>query len=282
MHTIAIVGLGLIGGSLGLDLVRLGYRVLGVARRPETVQMALELGAVHEASTEIALVNTADVVVICTPLDRVVSMAERLLPHLQPHTVLTDVGSVKGAIAAPIEALWPNFVGGHPMAGKAEAGLAVAEAHLFRGRPYVITPTVSTPETSVATVAAIAQAIGAKLYRCTPEDHDRAVAWISHLPVMVSSSLIQACQQEPNPDLLALAQALASSGFRDTSRVGGGVPELGTFMARYNRPALLDALDRYQAQLSQVRQLIATEDWAGLEQHLTETQMARPAYLDEG
>lgn len=108
------------------------------------------------------------------------------------------------------------------------------------------------------------------------------MAWISHLPVMVSSSLIQACQQEPNSDLLALAQALASSGFRDTSRVGGGVPELGTFMARYNRPALLAALDRYQAQLSQVRQMIATEDWAALEQHLTETQSARPAYLDEG
>lgn len=282
MQTIAIVGLGLIGGSLGLDLVRLGYRVLGVARRPETVQLALDMGAVHEASTDIALVSTADVVVICTPLDRVVTMAESLVPHLQPQAVLTDVGSVKGAIAAPLEALWPNFVGGHPMAGKAEAGLAVAEENLFRGRPYVITPTPNTPAAAVETVAAIAQAIGAKLYRCTPEDHDRAVAWISHLPVMVSSSLIQACQREPNPDLLALAQALASSGFRDTSRVGGGVPELGTFMARYNRPALLDALDRYQAQLSQVRQMIATEDWAGLEKHLQATQAARPAYLDEG
>lgn len=111
MQTIAIVGLGLIGGSLGLDLVRLGYRVLGVARRPETVQLALDVGAVQAASTDIALVNTADVVIICTPLDRVVTMAESLVPHLQPQAVLTDVGSVKGAIAAPIEALWPNFVG---------------------------------------------------------------------------------------------------------------------------------------------------------------------------
>jgi arogenate dehydrogenase (NADP+) len=279
MQTIAIVGLGLIGGSLGLDLTRLGYSVLGITRRAETAQMALEKGAVHRASTDHHLVAEADVVFICTPMDGVIPMAEALVPHLREHTILTDVGSVKGILVRAIEARWPEFIGGHPMAGKAEAGLAVAEANLFRGRPYVLTPTAHTSDRAITTVADIAQQLGALLYRCQPDEHDRAVAWISHLPVMVSSSLIQACQQETDSGILSLAQALASSGFQDTSRVGGGVPELGTLMARYNREALLQALTLYQQQLGQMRQLIEAEDWQELQQRLTQTQAARPSYL---
>ncbi|HIK46044.1 MAG TPA: prephenate/arogenate dehydrogenase [Leptolyngbyaceae cyanobacterium M65_K2018_010] len=279
MHTIAIVGLGLIGGSLGLDLSRLGHTVLGIARRPETVDLALGMGAVQEASTDLRLVKTADLVFICTPLDRVVPLAQELIPHLQEPTILTDVGSVKGSIVRDLEAIWPNFVGGHPMAGKAEAGLAVAEAHLFRGRPYVLTPTERTPKPAQSILANLIQQLEARLYWCSPSDHDQAVAWISHLPVMVSSSLIQACQQEPQPAILALAQTLASSGFRDTSRVGGGSPELGTLMARYNREALLRALTIYQAELASLSHLIEREDWPALHQLLTGTQAARPAYV---
>jgi arogenate dehydrogenase (NADP+) len=280
MQTIAIVGLGLIGGSLGLDFTRHGYPVIGIARRQEMAQMAIKKGAVQQASTELRLVETADIVFICTPIDRVVAIAQALVPYLPKTAILTDVASVKGALVRDLEALWPNFVGGHPMAGKAEAGLAVAEADLFRGRPYVLTPTPHTPATALTAVTNLAQVLGARLFSCRPEDHDRAVAWISHLPVMVSSSLIQACQQEPLPDILTLAQTLSSSGFRDTSRVGGGVPELGTLMARYNRDALLYALTIYQQQLEQLKRLITTEDWEGLNQVLTQAQVARLAYVE--
>ncbi|NJL46383.1 MAG: prephenate/arogenate dehydrogenase [Leptolyngbyaceae cyanobacterium SM2_5_2] len=280
MQTVAIVGLGLIGGSLGLDLTRLGYRVIGVTRRPETAQMALAKEVVHQAGTDLPLVKEADIVVICTPMDGVVAIAQALLPHLKAATILTDVASVKGALVRELEALWPNFVGGHPMAGKAEAGLAVAEPNLFCGRPYVLTPTERTPQPAVTAMAHLAQQLGAHLYTCRPEEHDRAVAWISHLPVMVSSSLIQACQQEPEPTILALAQALASSGFRDTSRVGGGVPDLGTLMARYNRDALLQSLNLYQQQVERLKHWIVTEDWQGLHQFLSQAQGARPAYVE--
>lgn len=280
MHTIAIVGLGLIGGSLGLDFSGLGHRVLGVARRPETVDLALERGVAHQASTDLGLVSEADVVFLCTPIDGVIGLAEQVVPYLRPGAVLTDVSSVKGQLVPPLEALWPHFIGGHPMAGKAEAGLAVAEAHLFRGRPYVLTPTPQTSALALDTLTALVEQLEARRYTCSPADHDRAVAWISHLPVMVSSSLIQACQQEPKADLLALAQSLASSGFRDTSRVGGGIPELGTLMARYNREALLSAIALYQRQLGQVRALIEVEDWDGLHHFLAQAQGARPAYVD--
>jgi len=281
MKPIAVVGLGLIGGSLGLDFSRLGYRVLGVARRPETVEMAMERGVVHQASTDLSLVAEADVVFLCPPIDGVVGVAQQVVPHLKPEAILTDVSSVKGSLVPDLAALWPHFIGGHPMAGKAEAGLAVAEAHLFRGRPYVLTPTEETSPQDLDTLSELVDQLEARRFICFPADHDRAVAWISHLPVMVSSSLIQACQQEPNPELLKLAQALASSGFRDTSRVGGGVPELGTLMARYNREALLSSIALYQRQLGQIRALVEVEDWDGLHHFLAQTQAARPAYIDK-
>ncbi|NJL45782.1 MAG: prephenate/arogenate dehydrogenase [Leptolyngbyaceae cyanobacterium SM2_3_12] len=279
MSKIAIIGLGLIGGSLGLDLRQKGYTVVGIARRNETCYQALTLGAVDQAGTDLSLVQGADVVFICTPIDGVIATAKAIVPYLQTHAVITDVASVKGAIVPALTALWPHFVGGHPMAGKATAGLGVAEANLFRGKPYVLTPTEQTSASDLATVAALVEHLGADLYQCHPQAHDRAVAWISHLPVMVSSGLIQACLQEPDPEILALAQALASSGFRDTSRVGGGVPELGTLMARHNREALLQALAVYQGQLDHLTQLIQTENWDGLSLFLGQTQAARPTYV---
>ncbi|MBE9158648.1 prephenate/arogenate dehydrogenase [Nodosilinea sp. LEGE 06152] len=279
MERIAIIGLGLIGGSLGLDLTRQGYPVVGIARRAETAKAALAMGAATEAGTDLALVAGAEVVFICTPIDTVLATAKAIAPYLSAGAVVTDVASVKGELVPAIEALWPNFVGGHPMAGKAEAGLAVAEIGLFQGRPYVLTPTEATNPAALERVGAIATSLGANLCQCHPDQHDRAVAWISHLPVMVSSSLILACQQEADPDILSLAQTLASSGFQDTSRVGGGVPDLGTLMARHNRTALLDALTQYQHQLEQIKALIAAEDWDAVHNTLTQSQAARPAYL---
>ncbi len=279
MERIAIVGLGLIGGSLGLDLTGQGHAVTGIARRAETAAAALALGAVTDAGTDLALVAGADVVFICTPIDAVVATAEAMVPYLSAGAIVTDVASVKGEIVPAIEALWPGFVGGHPMAGKAEAGLSVAQVDLFRDRPYVLTPTPATPPEGLALVKTLATRLGANLCQCHPDQHDRAVAWISHLPVMVSSSLILACQQEPDAAILNLAQALASSGFQDTSRVGGGVPDLGTLMAHHNRTAVLDALTQYQHQLDHLKTLIAAADWDGLHHRLTQAQAARPAYI---
>ncbi len=281
MERIAIIGLGLIGGSLGLDLTRQGHSVIGIARRPETARAARAMGAVTEAGTDLGLVAGADVVFICTPIDVTVSTAAAMVLHLSPTAVVTDVASVKGEIVPAIEALWPGFIGGHPMAGKAEAGLAVAEAGLFCDRPYVLTPTEATKPLALERVRAIAVGLGANLCQCHPTQHDRAVAWVSHLPVMVSSSLILTCQQEADPDILALAQALASSGFKDTSRVGGGVPDLGTLMARHNRQALLAALTQYQQQIDHLKTLIAADNWDGLHDTLTQAQKSRPAYLKQ-
>jgi len=277
---VGVVGLGLIGGSLGLALRPLGHEILGVARRPETATRAIELGIADRAGCDLSLLAEADLVVLCTPIGAIEPTVRQLIPHLNPHTVLTDVGSVKQAIVQAIEPLWPNFVGAHPMAGTADSGIEAALPDLFVGRPFAITPTDRTPTEAISRVTAIAQDLRSTLYRCTPEQHDRAVAWISHLPVAISASLIAACGAEPDPETLALAQSLASSGFRDTSRVGGGNPELGVMMAQFNRPELLRSLQRYRDQLDQIIEAIDQQDWAALQTCYEQTQQARSAFVD--
>ena len=279
MINIGIVGLGLIGGSIGLDLRTLGYHVVGVSRREETCQQAIAIGAVDEANTKLSLLSRADLIFICTPIALIIPTVEQLIPLISATTILTDVGSVKKTIVEGASQIWPNFVGGHPMAGKAESGISVAQLGLFKARPYVLTPTENTPQESLGKVETITRLLNSQVYFCDPQEHDRAVAWISHLPVMASASLITACMSESNPTVLKLAQELASSGFRDTSRVGGGNPELGRMMAQYNRLEILRSLYSFREQIDEFIQDIEEADWRMIEQKLSYTEESRKHFL---
>ena len=276
---IGIVGLGLIGGSLGLDLRSLGHQVSGVSRQERTCKIAVARGAADEAATDLALLADTDLIFICTPIAHIRSTVSQLIPYISLATILTDVGSVKAAIVQEIAPLWSNFVGGHPMAGTAESGIEAALHGLFAGNPYVLTPTETTPHEAIALIESILRPLQVRLYQCQPEAHDRAVAWISHLPVITSASLIAACLSEADPNVLKLAQDLASSGFRDTSRVGGGNPELGLMMARYNRAEVLRSLVAYREQLDRMIHEISHENWVDFEETLRQTQAARPKFV---
>lgn len=273
---IGIVGLGLIGGSLGLDLRLFGFKVLGVSRHQHTCELAIARGVADDASVAFSLLAAADIVFICTPIASIVPIAKQIIPHLSPATILTDVGSVKTPVVEAIAPIWPNFIGGHPMAGTTQSGIDAAQRQLFAGRPYVFTPVAQTPPAGVQTLCEIARSLQAQVYHCSPSEHDRAVALISHLPVMVSASLIDACMAET--EVLKLAQQLASSGFRDTSRVGGGNPELGLMMAQYNREELLRSLCNYRHSLDQLILHIQQQDWQALEQLLQQTQLGRSQF----
>jgi arogenate dehydrogenase (NADP+) len=275
---IGIVGLGLIGGSIGLDLRSRGFDVFGVSSRQQTCDRAQERGVVNEASIHLSLMAAADVVFICTPLGSIEPIVRDLVPYLSPDTIVTDVGSVKTPIVQAVSSLWPNFVGGHPMAGTAESGIEAAVPDLFVGKPYVLTPQAQTPAAAVDRVEEIARLLGASVYRCSPLDHDRAVAWISHLPLVASATLVAAGDREGDRDIVNLAQHLASSGFRDTSRVGGGNPELGVMVAKYNREELLRSLSIYRDCLDEFISDIEAENWQALEHKLKLTQQARKNY----
>lgn len=276
---IGIVGLGLIGGSLAIDLRQLGHTILGVSRSPKTCQQAIDRNIAHQASPELSVLAAAEVIFLCTPIAALQATVEQLIPCLSPATILTDVGSVKAPVVEAIAPLWQNFVGGHPMAGTAESGLDAALSGLFIDRAYVLTPIPTTPPSALKIVSEIARSLQSKIYQCHPTDHDRAVAWISHLPVMVSASLITSCMTEADPVVLDLAQKFASSGFKDTSRVGGGNPELGVMMARYNQAEVVRSLHAYRHQLDQLIEQIEQENWTELEKTLEKTQSDRPLFL---
>jgi arogenate dehydrogenase (NADP+) len=282
---IAIVGLGLIGGSLGIDLRSRsgvarsqGHEIIGISRQASTCQIALETGVVDKAGTNFELIKDSEIVIICTPIESISSTLSKIVPYLTPDTIVTDVGSVKEPVVIACSSLWSNFVGGHPMAGTAESGIGAAQANLFQGAAYVFTPTPQTNSASVDKLSELALSLGAIPHVCTPAIHDRAVSLISHLPVMISASLIATCLSAES-DSLDLAQKLASSGFRDTSRVGGGNPELGIMMAKYNRQELLNSLNLYRQNLEGIIESIEREDWHNLAGILETNRIGRPKFL---
>lgn len=276
---IGIIGLGLIGGSLGIDWRSQGHQILGVSRKDITCQIAEARGVVDKASTCLKILQDAEIIIVCTPIDAIAPTIEQLIPHLNPDTIITDVGSVKYPVVKACSELWSNFVGGHPMAGTADSGINAAQANLFTGATYVFTPTPRTSPEAIEKLKAIALQLNAVPYICDAKIHDRAVSWISHLPVMVSASLIQSCLSD-EPEVLQLAQQLASSGFRDTSRVGGGNPELGVMMAKYNREELLRSLLRYRNSLDEIIDLIKRENWQNLSEILKSNEEVRPKFLN--
>ena len=269
---IGVVGLGLIGGSLALDLRAQGLAVRALVHRQATAERARQRGLADQVSTDPAVLADCALVVLALPLDRLLEPSSELLAALPAGAVVTDVGSVKGPVLdrwGP----WPRFVASHPMAGTAQAGVEAGLTGLFAGRPWVATPTDATDPEALAVVRGLAEAVDARWIECPAADHDQAVALISHLPVLLGAALIEAAGQAP------LARALASSGFADTSRVGGGNPELGTLMARYNREALLAALARYRTSLEDLEQRLRGGDWPGLAQRLSQAQALRPEFL---
>ncbi len=277
---VGLVGLGLIGGSIGLDLQALGVEVRALVHRPATAARALERGLAQQVDTDPAVLEGCDLVVLALPLDRLLEPDPALLAALPSRAVVTDVGSVKGPVLALWQGLVPRFVASHPMAGTAEAGVEAGVRGLFQGRPWVVTPGSGTDPTALVVVRRLAEALGARWLCCGAEAHDRAVALISHLPVLVGAALLDAANRGGvQAGDAELVRALASSGFADTTRVGGGNPELGTLMARCNRAALLEALSLYRGALDDLEQQVRDGQWQGLAAALAQGQALRPEFL---
>jgi arogenate dehydrogenase (NADP+) len=279
---VGVVGLGLIGGSIALDLRQQGLVVHGLVHRPATAERALQRDLVDRVSTDPAVLQGCGLVVLALPLDGLLDPDPKLLAALPPQAVVTDVGSVKQPVLERWQGLHPRFVPSHPMAGTAQAGVEAGLAGLFAGRPWVATPAVDTDAAALASVQDLATLLGAHWLCCPAAAHDQAVALISHLPVLVSAALLQAADRSAaaaGDELGALVRALASSGFADTTRVGGGNPQLGTLMARSNRTALLQALQGYRHSLAALEQLVQQGEWSGLQGALQVAQQLRPEFV---
>ena len=277
---VGIVGLGLIGGSIGLDLRAQGIKVQGLVHRSSTAERAMERGLVSAVSTDPACLACCDLVILALPIPALLKPNSELLEALPAEAVVTDVGSVKQPVLQEWKGRHPRFVASHPMAGTAQAGVEAGQRDLFQGRPWIATPDVKTDAAALAVVEDLARRLGSRWFTAGAAQHDQAVALISHMPVLVSAALLRAAGDERDPEIRTLAQALASSGFADTSRVGGGNPDLGVAMASSNREAVLKALAAYRWSLEQLEDAVIKTNWDQLHKELTRTQHLRPGFLD--
>jgi prephenate dehydrogenase len=252
---VGIVGVGLIGGSLGMALRRLrrSIDVTGVTRRAETAAAAIERGAVDRASTDLRDVSDCDIVVIATPIDQIAAVIDRLAPIVGAGTLITDVASVKRPVVAWAQRL-PNparFLGGHPVAGKTQSGLGESDAAIFDEEPWIFTPTEGQDVRPFDTWFEMVRAIGATPSFMRADVHDQQMAFLSHLAFAVSSAFAETVQQHADA-------ALGGPGYRGMVRLAGGDPAMYEAVARENRDALVDAIDRFDAVLHRYRQRIGS------------------------
>jgi prephenate dehydrogenase len=283
--TVAIAGLGLMGGSLGLALRGKVQRVIGVARRPETIAQALAIGAIDEGTSDLSGAGAADILVLATPVSvilRQIDEVGRLAAQgvLRRGVVLTDMGSTKGAICAAMAALPDSVqpVGAHPMCGKESSGLEVAEATLYHGAPFVLCPLPRTAPQIVALLGALAVAVGACPLELDPVRHDHLAAAISHVPYLASLATFAAASDAAQDD--DLVWRLAAGGFRSTTRLAGSDPAMMTDILLSNRAAVLAQLDHLQAHLTRLAALIAAADQPRLHDLAAATRTARDWFLD--
>jgi prephenate dehydrogenase len=263
--TVAIVGVGLIGGSLGMALKgrRLAHRVIGVGRNTERLDMAVALGAIDMGTTEMEQgVAEADVVVLCTTVGHIVETLPETLEAVKRGAVVTDVGSTKGAITRRA-AGFPFFVGSHPMAGSEQAGVEAATPLLFEEATWAVTPTDETDLGALRTVERLAREVGATTLTLTPDAHDAMLAVTSHLPHVLASSLMRqaATTQGVHPQ----TQRLTAGSFADGTRVAASPPAIWRDVCLTNREALLAALHGFREEIDVLEAAVAAGDAARIE-----------------
>jgi prephenate dehydrogenase len=241
-NTLGIIGVGLIGGSVGLAAGDSGWEVVGVDT-PEVLENAARRGAIHRTST-LKEVREADLVVLAAPISKVTDLVEDLTPT---NALITDVASAKSAIVRRAESLKLRFVGGHPMAGSQLSGVANASSNLFEGARYFLTPTSHTDPEDYREVAGFVRKLGAVPTAVDPEKHDLLMAALSHLPHLMAAALLKVAS-----DISPEALSFAGPSFRDLTRVGASNPELWSDILAENAPALGEALGAFAGAMAQL------------------------------
>lgn len=261
LKQVAIIGVGLIGGSVAAALRKrfAAVKVLGIGRAEDRLAQARDMGLLHTASTQITDTAESDLIVVCTPVDRIVRDV-RAAAAAAPQAVLTDVGSVKAEICRELADL-PRFVGSHPMAGSEKTGFAHAEADLFESAECLMSPTEHSDSVAVDLVRSFWESLGSRVTEMTADRHDAIVAAVSHLPHVVAAALARV----PTAEEIQFA----ASGFRDTTRIAAGSTELWASILLANRSSVLSSMQRLEAELTALQQAVAAGDRDELSRLLT-------------
>jgi prephenate dehydrogenase len=262
-HRVAIVGLGLIGGSLGLALrqARAAEQVAGYDLGRGVSDQARRSGAIDQQYSALAdAVRGAELIILATPVGAMRALLQNMATMASPGAVITDVASTKSQVISWAEEFLPGnvyFVGGHPMAGKEVSGVEAADPTLFHDRIYCLTPTKKTSPVALNKVSVMIETLGARVRFLEPAEHDGQVAQVSHLPFVASAALMKTVAESSSWGDAAL---LASTGFRDTTRLAGGSPEMYRDICLTNSESLVRVLDEYIASLQAFREAIAAHD----------------------
>jgi len=276
---VAIVGVGLIGGSFALALkaAKLCGQVAGIGRGTANLKLALERGIVDAIARDVA---DADLILVATPVAQYPAVLGAIAPRLKSTAIVTDAGSTKrdvvAAARAALGAKIAQFVPAHPIAGAEKSGAAAASADLFKDRRVVLAPLPENPAASVQAVEEAWQACGARVARMSAEEHDAVFAAVSHLPHLLAYALVHELAGRPDSAQLF---SYAAGGFRDFTRIASSHPEMWRDICVANRGPLLAELDRYAEKLRALRPLLERGDGAALEKLFTEARAARERWL---
>lgn len=282
IERLALIGLGLIGGSLSLALKSAGVvdEVVGYSRQLPTRLRAQELGLIdHPVDSVAAAVEGADVVFVATPVQAMANVFADMAPVLSPEALITDGGSVKGAVvaaaqAAMLPAQWAQFVPGHPIAGTEHSGPDAAFATLYQGQRVILTPLPENAPSLVARAEALWRTVGALVERMTVQHHDHVLAATSHLPHLAAFGMVNALARlEERYEVFRYA----AGGFRDFTRIASSDPVMWRDICLANRTELLPMLDHYLAELAQLRALIDAGDAPSIERQFAEAKAVRDA-----
>lgn len=280
LKTVGIIGLGLMGGSLGLALRRHGaaWRVVGWNRSARAAERALQIGAIDDACASPSdAAAQSDLLVLALPPDRIIEMLRAVKPALREGCVATDVAGAKARIVREAsELLGAAFVGGHPMAGCERAGIDAAHAALYEGATWILTPDDQTSPAALAAVEDLVRAAGARPFLCGATEHDRWIAAISHLPHIVAYGLVDAAEYAGAP------AGIAAGSFRDGTRVAASDPGAWTGILLDNATDVVRSLDGLTLWLGAVRDAIACRDSERLQNLLAEAHTAKLARGESG
>ncbi|MGH7991791.1 MAG: prephenate dehydrogenase, partial [Limisphaerales bacterium] len=261
---IAIIGVGLLGGSIGLAARKFGVakEIAGLVRRKKTIAECEKFGATDFATTDLlAAVSNADLIILCTPLAQMVVLAKQFLPALKRGAIVTDVGSVKTDVVRELELLiqksGAHFVGSHPMAGAEKTGVAAARADLFEKSICVLTPTKKSNAAAVRKLEQFWKSLGSRILKLPPEQHDLFVSRTSHLPHVVAATLANLVLNPTNPKVQS---QLCANGFRDTTRIASGSPEMWRDIAIANHKNLAKSLDAFIFELQKFQKSLGKSD----------------------
>jgi prephenate dehydrogenase len=265
---VAVIGVGLIGGSLALAARRAGLfgEVVGVGRGAANLDDARRLGVVDRTTSELSEIGPVDLAVLAVPVRSTGDIARKLAPHLAAGTVVTDVGSVKASVVAECEAALGDrcpFVGAHPIAGSEQTGARAARGDLFEESVCVVTPTASTPGPVRDSIVELWRAVGAHVREMTPQDHDRALAWTSHLGHVMAYALARSLGELPDEVL-----ALAGPSLRELTRLAGGSTAMWRDIFLANEAAVVSSIDDFTAALANLRAAIESGDEAAVDAFL--------------